>query len=187
MVLLALVAGALVGWFVAMRVNMIQIPAMVAFQHGAGGIAAFLISFVELTRPVTHSTAVGQLSGILGVAVGAATFSGSMVASARLSGIVRQSPTILPKHNWLVLGVLTPIVGLAVWAFSATGSALLLCVSALVLLSILLGVVFAIRIGGADMPVLISFLNATAGLAASFCGCHGARKIGQSGARQNRP
>ena len=50
LVLIALLAGSVAGWMVAMRVSMIQIPAMVAFQHGAGGVAAFLVSFVELTR-----------------------------------------------------------------------------------------------------------------------------------------
>ena len=87
-VVLALAVGGMVGCAVAVRVNMIQIPAMVAFQHGAGGIAAFLTSFVELTRAGDHGLSVGQFSGVLGIIIGAATFSGSLVASAKLAGVV---------------------------------------------------------------------------------------------------
>ncbi len=169
-VILALAVGSAVGWLVAMRVNMIQIPAMVAFQHGAGGIAAFLISFVELTRERTDLAAVEQFSGILGIVIGAATFSGSMVASAKLAGLVRQTPTLLPKHNEILAAILAGLIAFGAIAASFSGAPLLYASLALIVLSILLGAVFAVRIGGADMPVLISFLNATAGVAAAFCG-----------------
>ncbi|MCC6127506.1 MAG: NAD(P)(+) transhydrogenase (Re/Si-specific) subunit beta [Pirellulales bacterium] len=167
---LALVAGGVVGWLIAMRVNMIQIPAMVAFQHGAGGIAAFLTSFVELTRNQSDFVFVEQWSGILGIVIGAATFSGSMVASAKLAGKMRQTPTILPQHNAILAVNLIGLVAFGILAGSSVGTPLLYSSLALIGLSILLGVIFSVRIGGADMPVLISFLNATAGLAASFCG-----------------
>ena len=108
--------------------------------------------------------------GVLGVVIGAATFSGSMVASAKLAGVVRQTPTIWPQHNRILAVNVVAIIALGVFAATAAGAPLLYASLALILLSILLGVVFAVRIGGADMPVLISFLNATAGLAASFCG-----------------
>lgn len=169
-VVLALLAGGAVGCLVAVRVNMLQIPAMVAFQHGAGGIAAFLTSFVELTREGDEVLLVGQLSGMLGIVIGAATFSGSMVASAKLAGVMRQTPVILPKHGWILVALLVGICTLAVLAILAAGPSLRYASLALILLSIVLGAVFAVRVGGADMPVLISFLNATAGLAASFCG-----------------
>jgi len=68
--LAALLAGAVVGVIVAMRVHMIQIPAMVAFQHGAGGVAAFLVSFVELNRSTASLTSFGKISGILGLIIG---------------------------------------------------------------------------------------------------------------------
>jgi H+-translocating NAD(P) transhydrogenase subunit beta len=169
-VVLALLIGGAMGCLVAVRVNMIQIPAMVAFQHGAGGIAAFLTSFVELTRGGEHVTAVGQFSGVLGVIIGAATFSGSMVASAKLAGIVRQTPTIWPRHNMVlsILGIAIVVIGIV--AATATGAAVFYGSLAVIALAMALGFVFAMRVGGADMPVLISFLNATAGLAASFCG-----------------
>lgn len=169
-VVLAVVAGGALGCLVAARVNMLQVPALVAFQHGAGGVAAFLTSLVELSRPHDGLFAVGRFSGVLGVVIGAATFSGSMIAGAKLAGAVRATPVILPKHHWILAAALLGIGLVGSLTVRATGPALLHGLLALVLLSIVAGAVFALRIGGADMPVLISFLNATAGLAAAFCG-----------------
>ncbi len=170
-IVIAILAGSLVGTMVAIRVNAVQIPAMIAFQHGAGGIAAFLVSFIELYRGnVYHSELVGQISGVLGLIIGAATFSGSMIASGKLANKINQRPTILPNHSiiLLVLAILVISIGMAaIWMDNPIRTYSLLF---LIFLSILLGVVFAIRIGGADMPVLISLLNATAGLAGAFCG-----------------
>lgn len=168
-VVLALAAGGAAGCLAAVRANMLQIPAMVAFQHGAGGIAALLTSFVELARG-RGDLVVGQVSGVLGMAIGAATFSGSMIAAAKLAGVVRQTPVVLPKHNWILAASLAGVGALGGLAVLAGRPGVLYGAPALALLSIFLGAVFAVRIGGADMPVLISFLNATAGLAASFCG-----------------
>ncbi|MBN2447252.1 MAG: NAD(P)(+) transhydrogenase (Re/Si-specific) subunit beta [Phycisphaerae bacterium] len=166
------VLGAVIGGWVAARVNMIQIPAMVAFQHGAGGVAAFLVSFVELTRVTAAPlTGIAQVAALLGLVVGAATFSGSMIASGKLANRLRQTPTILPHHNGLLIAIVIVVVLLSIWAgVSGAVIGVMTALIALLASAIVLGIVFAIRIGGADMPVLISFLNATAGLAAAFCG-----------------
>ncbi len=164
----ALLIGSASGWAVAMRVSMINIPAMVAFQHGAGGIAAFMISYIEITKASAHLGEVAEVSGILGLIIGAATFSGSMIAASKLSNKMKSTPTILPGHNLILLIMLFLIAAISVMGAGSPdiNNAMIL----LILLSIVFGVVFAIRIGGADMPILISFLNATAGLAASLCG-----------------
>lgn len=166
----ALLIGGTVGIVVAARVTMIQIPAMVAFQHGAGGVAACTVALVELTRSHAEMTALGEVSGYLGLVIGAATFSGSMLASAKLAAKIRQTPTILPNHNVVLLLVLAVIAGLCVVAAASSSSGAIPVLIGILVASIFLGWVFSIRIGGADMPVLISFLNATAGLAAAFCG-----------------
>jgi NAD(P) transhydrogenase subunit beta len=170
LVLAVFLAGSLAGTIVAVRVNMLQIPAMVAFQHGAGGVAAFLVSFVELTREASALAPVGRVSGLLGTLIGAATFSGSMIASAKLANRMKSTPTVLPGHGAILAGAAAAALALGAAAWGATGPALSGLLLALILCAIVLGVVFAIRVGGADMPVLISFLNATAGLAAAFCG-----------------
>lgn len=169
-VVISLLAGAIAGFVLARVVNMIQVPAMVAFQHGAGGVAAFLVSLVELSRTTHMLSLVSEISGVFGLAIGSLTFSGSMIASAKLANKMQQPPQILPYHNrlvavntaaLLVIGTLSLLVpaGVAPYLFVLEIS-----------LGICFGVLLAIRIGGADMPVLISSLNATAGLAASLCG-----------------
>ncbi len=170
-VVAAAVAGAAVGYGIALRVDMIQIPAMVAFQHGAGGVAAFLVSYVELVRGAGRMALLNEASGIVGLIIGAATFSGSMIASGKLANKIRQTPQVLPGHGWMLLSVAAACLVLGLFSMSAVASAALRHdLIVLVVLSVLLGVLFSLRIGGADMPVLISFLNATAGLAAAFCG-----------------
>jgi NAD(P) transhydrogenase subunit beta len=164
--------GLTVGWALASRVNMIQIPSMVAFQHGMGGVAAFLVSFVELTRTSGEPLSpMAEVSALLGLFIGAATFSGSMLASGKLANKLRQTPVTLPAHNLILVGLATAILLLSV-AAGLTSNGLVVCVLAVLLIgvSVAIGIVFSMRIGGADMPVLISFLNATAGLAAAFCG-----------------
>jgi NAD(P) transhydrogenase subunit beta len=170
MVVLSLLAGALAGYAVARAVSMIQIPAMVAFQHGAGGVAAFLVSLVELTRSTHALDTVSEISGVLGLTIGALTFSASMVASAKLANRIRQTPQILPGHNVLMLWNIGGLFVVGTASFYFTTDLVWPLYLAQILLSVLFGILFSIRIGGADMPVLISFLNATAGLAASFCG-----------------
>ena len=170
LVLTAFMAGSLVGWAVAMRADMIQIPAMVAFQHGAGGLAVVLVSYVELTRDAASSTPVAAASGILALAVGAATFSASMIASGKLARVLRQSTTVFPHHDGILIAMIVAVVALALAAGTLTGSAAVVALLGTLVVSILIGIVFSIRVGGADMPVLISFLNATSGLAAALCG-----------------
>jgi len=169
-VIIALVAGSALGWCIALRVTMIQIPAMVAFQHGAGGVTAFLVSFVELTREVNSGITIDEISGILGLVIGTVTFSGSMIASGKLANFIKQPPILLPKHSWIVIGLVVCIILLGTVAGYSQGQALIYNLLILIILSTLLGLVIAIRVGGADMPVWISVLNATAGLAAAFCG-----------------
>jgi len=170
LVVAALAVGAGSGTVLAMRVTMIQIPAMVAFQHGAGGVAAFTIALVELTRGGAPLSLIGQVSGFLGLVIGACTFSGSMLASGKLAAKFKQTPTIWPKHNLILLLLLFLITGLCLFAKSMNGTMSFIAVGGILLLAMALGLFFSMRIGGADMPVLISFLNATAGLAAAFCG-----------------
>jgi NAD(P) transhydrogenase subunit beta len=166
----ASILGALIGVIVAFRVDMTSIPSMVALQHGMGGVAAFLVSIVEMMRDAATLGPVAKVSGFLGLIVGAATFSGSMLAALKLANKVKQAPTRLPGHNLVLLALIAVVVGLsaAMWDLTAPGTVYGLV--AIVALSMVLGHVFAMRIGGADMPVLISFLNATAGVAAAFCG-----------------
>jgi len=169
-VVAAVIAGGSLGYAIAIRVNMIQIPAMIAFQHGAGGVAAFLVSYVELTRDTGNMAALNELSGIIGIVIGAATFSGSMIAGGKLANRIRQTPQLLPGHGSWLLAHIAAIVALGLFSMNSSAAVIRYDLIGLIAVSISLGILFSMRIGGADMPVLISFLNATAGLAAAFCG-----------------
>jgi len=168
-VVVALGMGALAGYGVAKAVDMTQIPAMVAVQNGAGGAAACLVALVELTRGVQGLESPAMVSGVVGIAVGAFTFSGSMIAGIKLTSKKWQAPRMLTGHNAFMTinsAALLTTAGLSI--FSPLSALPLYLVQ--ILLATALGVLFAIRVGGADMPVLISFLNAMTGLAAALCG-----------------
>lgn len=183
LVLAAGAAGAATGATIAWRVSMIQIPAMVAIQNGMGGMAAFLISYAELIRQDDgglSTTAEG--SALLGLLTGAATFSGSLVAAGKLSSWMRQTPIRL-RHHDRILTALCIFVPLLMLLTARSGEHATLPALGVLLPSAVLGAVFAIRVGGADMPVLISFLNAATGLAAAFCGIAvGSRLLAACGA-----
>lgn len=163
-----LALGGAVGWWLAQRVSMIQTPAMVALQHGAGAVAAFLVCVIELVRLAGPEVTIADVSGLTGLVLGAATFSASLMAAGKLANMLKQAPTQLKGHNlWLLLVLALIIAACAATAITANVVPLLL---AIIVLSAGLGLLVATRVGGADMPVLISFLNATAGLAAAFAG-----------------
>lgn len=170
LVLVAAAIGAASGSAIARRIGMIRIPALVALQNGMGGLAALLISYVELTRqggvflvPATEASA------LLGLVTGAGTFSGSLIAAGKLTNRLREPPIRLAKHNAVIL-VLSMLIVLLIVRVAAVEGAAAASVIGLALCSLALGIVFCVRVGGADMPVLISFLNASTGLAAGFCG-----------------
>jgi NAD(P) transhydrogenase subunit beta len=169
-VVISLLLGVIAGLALARAVSMIQVPAMVAFQHGAGGIAAFLVSLVELSRTTHALSLVSEISGVLGLAIGSLTFSGSMIASAKLAGKMQQAPQVLTYHNLFVILNIAALVVFGAFSLLAPAGAAPYFFVFEIFLGICFGILLAIRIGGADMPVLISSLNATAGLAASLCG-----------------
>lgn len=168
--LVAFSAGSLSGWISAARVTMTQIPALVGLQNGAGGLASCLVSLAGLTRASVELSGVTTVAALFGLAVGATTFAGSMVASGKLAGWLRQSPLVLRWHMVLLSLALAAIGMLALGVASAAGATRFGLVAATTLVSALLGILVAMRVGGADMPVLISLLNALSGLSAGLVG-----------------
>jgi H+-translocating NAD(P) transhydrogenase subunit beta len=171
LVLLALLAGSSFGFLAAARVTMTQIPAMIALQHGAGGLAATLVSLLEIWRgSQTGLTGSQALAGLLGMLIGAATFSGSMIAAGKLGGRLNLAPIAARRLRSAVPGLFLAAALLAVGSGFVEGGPLLAALVGAALLSAVGGLLLATPVGGADMPVLISTLNATAGFAAAFCG-----------------
>ena len=166
----ALACGVSAGWGVARSVTMTQIPALVGFQNGAGGIASACVSLVVLTRQAQTPAGVVDFAAVLGLVVGTATFSGSLVAAGKLARIIRQSPICLPKHDWILAAAMAVIVGMSAVLLTAGRADAYLWSGSLFLVGGLLGILVAIRVGGADMPVMISWFNALSGVATAFCG-----------------
>jgi NAD(P) transhydrogenase subunit beta len=168
----ALVIGGAVAYVAARRVAMTDMPQMVAIYNGMGGGAAALIAAVEFMRPETM-TASFAILGIIGALIGSVSFSGSMIAFAKLQGLIKKS-ILFPGQNVLNLLVLLTAVVLAVFvALQHTGNmggneSLTLIVFFIV--ALLYGVLMTLPIGGADMPVVISLYNALTGLAVGFEG-----------------
>ncbi len=167
LMVLAIVLGAGVAWWSGKTVKMTDMPQMVAIYNGMGGGAAAAIAAVELVKGVPHGTVTSTLL-ILGAIIGSVAFSGSCVAYAKLQGLMKKAIT-LPQQNTInfFLTVLTFGIGLTIgFADSPTGFEIFLFFA----LALALGAVLVMPIGGADMPVVISLLNAFTGLAVGFKG-----------------
>lgn len=166
----AILVGGAIGYVVSARISMTHIPALVALQNGAGGGAACLVSLVTLTRQGAELSAASQVFGYVGLVVGGATLAGSIVAGGKLAAWFRQQPTVFPGHNALLLLLIATGVALAVLSNGPGNAPATALTAGVAVAALALGALFAVRVGGADMPVLISFLNTCSGLAAAFVG-----------------
>ncbi len=165
-VVAGLVVGGAVGAVLARRVQMTAMPQLVAAFNGFGGGASALVAAAEMT--IVGEDDVRTLVSIaVSVLIGAITFSGSMVAFGKLQGVVSGSPVVLPMQRVIDLML---AAGALVSAVLVVTSGSLAPVWILTGVAILLGITRTMPIGGADMPVVISFLNSASGLAASAAG-----------------
>jgi NAD(P) transhydrogenase subunit beta len=182
-VLGALVVGGAAGTLMAQRVEMTKMPELVAFMHSMIGLAAVFIAIAAMAEPdafqivakglgTADIPAGNRLELFLGAAIGAITFSGSVIAFGKLSGkykfrLFQGAPVTFAGQHMLnlVLGVATLALGL-VFTFTGNWNAFF----AMLALSFVLGVLIIIPIGGADMPVVVSMLNSYSGWAAAGIG-----------------
>jgi NAD(P) transhydrogenase subunit beta len=184
-VLLGLVIGGGAGTVMAQRVEMTKMPELVAFMHSMIGLAAVFIAVAAVAEPwafqIVAKGADGKVPPIpfgnklelfLGAAIGAITFSGSVIAFGKLSGkykfrLFQGAPVVFSGQHMLnlVLGIATLVLGV-VFAFTENWTAFYLMLA----LSFVLGVLIIIPIGGADMPVVVSMLNSYSGWAAAGIG-----------------
>jgi len=174
LIILALVIGGSIGAYIATRIQMTALPQLVAAFHSLVGMAAVFVaaaafyapeSFGIGTRGNVHTGSLVEMS--LGLAIGAITFSGSVIAFAKLQALMSGAPILFKGQHWLnlALGILLLVL---IIAFVSTGSGVLFWLIAL--LSFALGFLLIIPIGGADMPVVVSMLNSYSGWAAAGIG-----------------
>lgn len=171
MILVGLAIGSLIGAIAAQRVAMTAMPQMVGLLNGLGGAASALVAVGEFWRLLGTSQAIpldANISILLDVFIGGVTFTGSMVAFAKLQGLIGGSPITYPLQQPInILLLISFVVGSAYFIVTPENLPLFL---GLVSVSLLLGVLFVIPIGGGDMPVVISLLNSLSGIAASAAG-----------------
>jgi H+-translocating NAD(P) transhydrogenase subunit beta len=167
LIVIALTIGGLIGGRVAKRVQMTQMPELVAAMHALVGLAAVLIASAIVLRPQDSPDAVQRFELFLGAAIGAVTFSASLIAWAKLSAKLSGKPLAFGGQHALnlLLALATLGCGAAYWL----GASVPLFVAMLVL-AMLLGVLLILPIGGADMPVVVSLLNSYSGWAAAGIG-----------------
>lgn len=164
--LLAIGLGSYVGWSSGKRVQMIAMPQMIALYNAMGGGAAGCIAAIELSSAHEASFAVNLLA-VLGAIIGTLSFSGSMIAFAKLQDIMKRV-IVLPRHQTVNLAMFAAIILFGCAILMSPGHLLLIIPFFLLLLA--LGVTFTIPIGGANMPIVISLFNAMTGLAVGFNG-----------------
>ena len=173
--LVALLVGGSIGIILARRVQMTQMPELVAILHSLVGIAAVAVGFASFLDPNKHfvgiELTIHDIETYLGILIGAVTFSGSIIAFLKLSGRVGGKPLTLPGRHLFNLGLL---IG-AIWfgrefvIQSAAGGGLEPLII-MTCIALLFGIHMVMAIGGADMPVVVSMLNSYSGWAASATG-----------------
>jgi NAD(P) transhydrogenase subunit beta len=175
--IVALLVGGTVGIIAARRVQMTQMPELVAILHSLVGLAAVAVGFANFMDPDRLSHYVGveltihDVETYLGILIGAVTFSGSVIAFGKLSGRISGNPLILPARHWLNLLILLGAIyyGYAFVQQSAQGGGVMPLII-MTVLALLFGIHMVMAIGGADMPVVVSMLNSYSGWAASATG-----------------
>ncbi len=171
----AIAIGGGIGWITAKRIKMTDMPQLVAAFHSLVGLAAVLVGWAAYLNPEAFGIvgADGAIHGAskiemaLGIAIGAITFSGSVIAFLKLAGKMSGAPIMLPGRHWINAGLLLAI---AFFTFGFWHSQSLVDIAALTALAFIIGFLLIIPIGGADMPVVVSMLNSYSGWAAAAMG-----------------
>ncbi len=176
-IIAAMVVGGSVGLYAARKVQMTQMPELVALMHSLVGLAACLIGFANYIDPIASlhlpsaERAIHEIEVYLGILIGAVTFSGSLIAFGKLSGKIGGKPLLLPgRHFMNLLGLLIVIVFGWQFLHAETITSGMTGLTVMTVIALLFGVHMVMAIGGADMPVVISMLNSYSGWAAAATG-----------------
>ena len=167
-IIIGLIIGSTIGIIIARKIQMTAMPQMVALFNGLGGGASALVALAEYCRLSGELRIEVIISMVVSLFIGAVTFTGSLVAFGKLQGLVRSAPVVFKAQRFLniLLFTLFLIMGIIVIINPANSTVLLIILA----IALILGLLFVIPIGGADMPVVISMLNSCSGLAAAATG-----------------
>ena len=166
---IGMIIGAIIGAFFAIKVEMTQMPQMVAIFNGFGGGASALVAAAEYLNPAKNPSTFNAATIVLAVLVGTLTFTGSFIAFGKLQGFISGKPIVFKGQKFLnaIIAIILVGVGILVIFQASTG---LENFYGLIIFAAILGITLIIPIGGADMPVVISLLNSYSGLAAAATG-----------------
>jgi H+-translocating NAD(P) transhydrogenase subunit beta len=174
LILITMLVGGSIGILLARKVEMTQMPELVAILHSLVGMAAVLVGYVSFmgeSSLIGVDKVIHEIEIYIGVLIGAITFSGSVIAFGKLSGKIGGSPLLLPGRHWFNLGLLIAAIYFGYefvhQAESGGGMQPLMIMTAIALV---FGIHMVMAIGGADMPVVVSMLNSYSGWAASATG-----------------
>ncbi len=173
----AMVVGGSIGLYAARKVQMTQMPELVAMMHSLVGLAACLVGFANYIDPMATMNlsgaekAIHEIEVYLGILIGAVTFSGSLIAFGKLAGKIGGKPMLLPGRHFLnLIGLLVVIVFGWQFLHAETISAGMFALTVMTVIALLFGMHMVLAIGGADMPVVVSMLNSYSGWAAAATG-----------------
>ncbi|MCX6416173.1 MAG: NAD(P)(+) transhydrogenase (Re/Si-specific) subunit beta [Actinobacteria bacterium] len=165
-ILIAIAIGSIIGWVAARRVQMTQMPQMVALFNGVGGGAAAVISVIEFLSVESESIPI-LTATIFTVVVGSVSFTGSLLTYAKLQELMTSRPVVIPLGRFITIGVAVATIATAVLLIvNPTNTLLWLLLG----LSLVLGILLVLPVGGADVPIVISLLNAFTGLSVAASG-----------------
>ncbi|MES9898082.1 MAG: Re/Si-specific NAD(P)(+) transhydrogenase subunit beta [Sedimenticola sp.] len=170
-----MVVGGVIGGFLAKRVEMTEMPELVAILHSFVGLAAVLVGYASYLDPNSHlegvERTIHEIEIYIGVLIGAITFTGSVAAFGKLKGIITSKPLTLPGRHWMNLGLGVACIALGTQFVGAEShSAGMMPLIIMTLIAMIFGVHMVMAIGGADMPVVVSMLNSYSGWAAAATG-----------------
>jgi NAD(P) transhydrogenase subunit beta len=167
LILGAIAVGTLIGVPAARKVQMTQMPQLVALFNGVGGGAAALVAIVEYLKLGATASLAVLIATIFTVVVGSVSFSGSFITFLKLQELMTTRPVVFPGGRFIIGATLASIIAVSAWVIAAGGTTPLLLLGAL---SLLFGVLFVLPVGGADVPIVISLLNAFTGLTVAASG-----------------
>ncbi|KHE93436.1 MAG: NAD(P)(+) transhydrogenase (Re/Si-specific) subunit beta [Candidatus Scalindua rubra] len=168
LIIIGLIIGSAIGAIIARKIQMTAVPQMVALFNGLGGGASALVALAKYNRLSGDIRIDVIISMVASLSIGAITFTGSLVAFGKLQGLIRGAPVVFKAQRLLnmLLFALFLIMGIIVTINPANSTGLLIILA----IALILGILFVIPIGGADMPVVISTLNSCSGMAAAATG-----------------
>lgn len=176
-ILVAVLIGAIIGILLAKRVEMTEMPELIAALHSFVGLAAVFVGYNSFIELLSDHSFVGSMLIIhlteifLGIFIGAVTFTGSVIAFGKLHGKIRSNPLILPYKDLLNIGlVLVSAVLMFLFIFAGASQSGIVYLAIMTAIALFLGWHMVMAIGGADMPVVISMLNSLSGWAAAASG-----------------